>query len=433
MRPICSIRRSDRFDDTLPAAVTPAALSRWRTTVMAPAALLALLGAGAPAGAERIESTSKQVFEGVVTWPEEQRRFVQDGPQLLLEPEAWRQLFDLDSVGRDAWIAAFLDQDPIPESEENELIAGIERRRELALRAIPSFQDHRTQLLFLHGPPDTRQVIDCAETFKPLELWTFGAGTPSERTLVLYQPKAGEPWQLWLPLDNKSSLYTEEMAYYLEQWEELKRYITGGRRIDRTFCDDSERVDRITGVDSLFGFRDGRPKDSDLLAWLDPPEDLAAWARKAAGTPLPTEQPIESPVQISLFYPERQGLRMVTRVQAKVEHPGALGVFEEGESKQARLVLDGQLERYDQIFEDFRVRFQIPYPDGGFSDPLALHADVPLRPGQRFLLRLRLRDEVTDRVLYFHRGLEVASEATPIEEVPVPDAAIQAISDDLAQ
>lgn len=413
---------------TLPLPIRP-----FVALVVATLLALGLIVALAPeTDAAPLDDPRRQIFEGVLGWPEEQRAFFQDGPGFLLARAELDELLELDGRSRAEWIEAFY-ADPIPETPENEMREGVERRRALVRETLRGFQDVRAELLFLHGEPTERMVVDCVEVFKPMELWTYGP-LETGQTLVIFQDRREQPWQMWSPFDNKRVLYTEEMAYFLEQWEELKSRITGGNRIDREFCRNaSERVDEVTGVDGLFGFEKDRPKDSDFAVWLRPPADRAAWARAAATTRIPEDELLEGG-EVAIFFPEREDQRMKTLLQVEIEDPSQLEIFEEGESRQLRLVLDGQLERAGSYFEEFRVRFQIPAPEEGFSGSLALQAERLLRPGQSFLMRLRVTDEITGKRLHLARGFEVAAVPTPTAEVPpVPEEAIVAIGEDLAR
>ena len=388
-----------------------------------------------PATGQSSRTQAEQIFDGVLAWPEAQRAFVQDGPGYLLSREQRGALFDLDIAGREAWIRTFFT-DPWPETPENELQAAVDRRRAWVEQGLFSFQDIRARLLFLHGPPTERYVVDCAESFRPMELWRYG-GAPGVdiherdvggRILILYRPSREAHFRLWLPLDGKRALYTEEMAYYLDQWEELRSRIRG-KRVDRTLCEDSELVDQITGIDSMFGFNPDRPRDSDYLPFLEPPEDVASWARSAAKGALPEEPLLDA--EIDVYYPKKDGQRMVSRIEMLIPDPSELGVFEDGDLKQLRLVADGILEKHGRLFEDFRVRFQVPYPEtGGFETALALHLERLLRPGERFLMRLRLKDEITGNVFYGVRALEIPSK--PADRARDPDELVLAIGESLA-
>ena len=98
---------------------------------------LILLGSGAGAAVD----TSVAVL-----WPEHQRAFIQDGPGLLLSEDDKRAFLAAELEERDRWMQEFLGRDPIPDTEENELTVGIERRMALVRHEeFLSFVDHRAR------------------------------------------------------------------------------------------------------------------------------------------------------------------------------------------------------------------------------------------------------------------------------------------------
>ncbi len=364
-------------------------------------------------------------------WPEPQRAFWQDGPGLLLSEEQRKELLSLDEASRDRFIQELLAQDPVPETPDNELRTGIERRRKLAAIEYLSPGDVRAQLLFLNGPPTERQPIDCGTAFKPLEIWMYRGGLdeegePRERRVVVYRPQPDLPFQLWEPTDGKAVLYTSEMTYWLQQWEELAR----GRvkRFDLITCREAEKVDRATGIVGLTGNRSrraaGRRRIYGLRPWtggggeggekfLDPPGDLGWWAREAVKTPLP-EMPRPLPVDALLIdFPALQKQRMVTRGLLTVPVQGLEGVAG-AEGQELRLLIEGTLEQEGRIFEEFRTRYKLPVPKD--SAPLALAFERQLRPGQRFLLRLRVQDEGSGQETILARSLRVPQSPEPSPE-----------------
>ena len=359
-----------------------------------------------------------------ILWPEPQRAFLQDGPGLLLTPEQREELLSLDEAGRDAFIERFLTV--------NELHEAIELRKRLAFeRFSPS--DARGQLLFLQGQPAEKLVIDCGNAFKPLEIWTYGAvpnQRPDQRRLVLYQPSPDEPFQLWLPIDSKRALYTAEMGSWLDQYETLG---IRGRRIDRFFCPDSVKVDEATGIDGLRGkvlasaggihrrsdgkvqeqpyaaFRWARPQDR--ARFLMRPDDLAAWARAAAVTRVAPPPPRLALQSLDLDFPDRQGQRMVARILVGLASPGregGVGVVAEDGKDRVKLLVEGTIEREGQSFEEFRMRFRLPPPsEGPPTEGIALLLERRLRPDQPFLLRMKVRDEVSGAEARVARGFRV--------------------------
>lgn len=335
-------------------------------------------------------------------WPEAQRAFLEDGPGLLLSPEQRAAFLALDEAGRERFIEDFL-RDPVPETPDNELREGIARRYRLASQEYPLLHDARAQLLFLKGRPVASTVIDCAVIYKPIEIWTY-ADDAALKEAVLYRPVPDEPFRLWLPIDSKRALYTEDAEAWLEDWEALGR---GGTRIDRRFCKEAApQVDRATGIDGLRGrpVVTARFSDSEeakvMIRWVRPrdrasflagPKDLAAWARMAALTPLPDPKPRLAVDPIEVDFPRWQGQRLIARALVTLPAEGLHVTRAEDGEPRVRLTVDGIVEHDGRVFEDFRMRYQFAPPGKGEAATLLL--ERPLRPGQGFLLRLRLTDE----------------------------------------
>lgn len=374
---------------------------------------------GAPAVAAGIDPT---------LWAEPARAFFQDGPGLLLSREQREAFAAMTPEARQEWMTEFLDRDPVPETPENELREGIERRRHLVYDDYLSWSDDRTRLLFLHGRPAQREPIDCDMTFHPLEVWHYGP-EESGTDLLLYEPNVGEPYRLWLPLDSKRVLYTREMGYWLEEFEELRGRIRG-RRFDYQLCKEAKRIDEITGVSGLFGFRDGRPTNTQLVSWLEPPAELAAWARAASAdtdAPIPAELAVR---EVRIAFPELEGQRMLTRLTLILPPDAGLEPFVENESAELRVNVAGVVELRGREFEDFKVRYQVPAPDQPL--PVALVLERLLRPGRNFVIRVRVRDEISGAEAIVSRGFAVPSEPTPVEEPPVPEEVVVALGERLA-
>ncbi len=396
-------------------------------------------------------------------WPEEQRAFLQDGPGWLLsEAQVEVLLSAADPVARQALIDAFLDADPIPQTPENELREGIRRRLQFLRQVGLSSLDVRAQLVFLHGPPEYRKVIDCASAFRPIEIWAYDVRpelrvsdptktltAPSAavegsqdkddddidlkdagRFLLVYQRTGGELFRLWLPLDSKRSLYTPELEYFLEQWEELRGRIRG-RRFDYQICPQAELIDEITGIDGLFGFEEDRPSNQVFAQYLEPPSDLAAWARSASTGP-DVEPPSELQVEeLTIQYPERQGQRLLARFTWLLPESSNFEIATELEPPELDLTVSGVIEQDGAVFDTFRVRFNLEAPKD--PAPLALVAERPLRPGRRYLARLMVRDEVGGAEKRYVRTIDVPDGPQKIEEPPLPEEAIVALGDKLAR
>lgn len=424
-----------------------------------PAILLALGGAVLSALLLPVETVAQTGAKGPEEqsyfWPEPQRAFLHDGPGLLLTESQRDELLSLDEEGRDRLIDEFLT-DPDPETPENELREAIARRRRLVQQEFESPSDIRAQVLFLNGRPDRRLLVECGMAFVPLEIWVYretetpgsdavaegnrGTGddgsqggdagdladTSPEKlakkkelpgqALVVYEPAPGESWRLWLPRDSKRALYTSEMEYWLEQWEELQGRVIRAKRFDLQVCDTAPLVDLATGVRGLRDFQPDRPTQEDYERFIQPPKDLAAWAREALRTPIEPPPPELEIGKVEIQFPEKLGQRMVTRALVTLP-PGSFGVDTEGDEPKVRFSVRGVVEQEGRVFDDFRLRFELDPPSEG--TPVALAVDRQLRPGRRFLIRMTVRDDVSDAEARVVRGFDVATEA---QELDLPEA-----------
>ena len=355
-------------------------------------------------------------------WPEPDRAFLQDGPGLLLTPEQRTELRGFNPEARARWIQEFLNRDPNPATPDNELAKAITKRQRLAADQYLSPQDVRSQLLFLNGEPADRLQIDCGSAFKQLEIWTYRRGVgpdgkPLDHQLVLYTPGKGEPFHLWVPSDSKRVLFTPQMEYWLQQWEEL-----GGNRIAERFdlqvCKEARKVDEATGVPGLTGAGSRRSKfrPRDNSEFLAPPKEVADWARVAAETKLPAVSPDLKIGSMDVRFPDRDGQRILTRTLVQLP-PNAGFKLSSDAKPYVRLIVEGIVEQEAKAFEDFRMRFQLPA--GKPEEPVLLAIDRPLRPKQNYVLRLKVRDEVGGAETWISRGFRVPIDPVPEETVAV--------------
>ncbi len=407
-----------------------------------------------------------------LTLPEDQRAFLQDGPALLM-PRADRARFaDLDPAAREELIRAFL-ADPDPATPDNELTAAIERRQRLALSEFPTPLDVRAQLLFLDGRPERRIVVDCAFAFRPIEIWVYGSEAAADPKLkqtdssgepetaeaadaqdadvrlkkdelkgriLVYQPGVGEPWRAWRPIDGKRVLYTDEMEFWLGEWEAFSGR-GSVKRFDLQACKQTPLVDRATGISGLTGrWKDrGKAKNSDGTTvrylhsyaerpWplgratkpeglLDPPSDLLAWSLGVSATETSPPPPKLAITSLDLDFPRAASQRMVTRAVVRLPAGPQLVPIEDGNRSVFKLIASGVVELDGRAFSEFRVRFRVPAGGAGEiagdtqpDDLLSLAVETPLRPSQTYLLRLRLVDEGSGAEQRFARVVTVPSE-----------------------
>ncbi|HYG63147.1 MAG TPA: VWA domain-containing protein, partial [Thermoanaerobaculia bacterium] len=133
----------------------------------------------------------------------------------------------------------------------------------------------------------------------------------------------------------------------------------------------------------------------------------------AAKTELPqAAAPLEIG-QVLIDFPDLQSQRMITRTLVTI--PAASLKAAPGEKgDEVRVVVEGLVEQASGVFEDFRVRFKVPAPKA--AEPVALSFERQLRPDRQFLMRLRVRDEVSGAEAMLTRGFKVPRLPEPSPE-----------------
>ncbi|MFQ5349212.1 MAG: VWA domain-containing protein [Thermoanaerobaculia bacterium] len=361
------------------------------------------------------------------SWPESQRAFYQGGSGLLLSEEQRNELLAMSEEERAAYVEEFL-ADPDPETTLNELEEAIARRHRLTRQEFLGLVDDRAKVLFLHGEPESRLPIECGQAFRPLEIWSYGADGPGVPLVFYKPPEPSELYRLWLPVETKRVLYTREMTYWLQQWEELRGLIRA-KRFDKQACPDTFEVDEATGIDGLRGYRRHRPSNEQLGAVLGPPADLAAWTARAMLTPLP-EGPLDLVVdKVEVLYPDRRGQRILTRVLVTMPQDVAFVTAEDLDPPEVQVGVDGVVELHGKVFDQFRLRFKLP-PER--TAPVALQVERTLRPGDPFVLHLRLRDEIGGAEAYLSLALDVPTEPMPVAAPEVAEEVVVAVGEALS-
>lgn len=392
-------------------------------TPIAALALVAALAGGFPVAA------------ATPTLSDDQRSFFLEGAGWLLPDEERDAVLAKDEVARAEFISNFAEHIGVSREDWS---GALTRRHQLARGEFLSPLDIRYRLLFVNGPPTERLVVDCGQVFVPMEIWSWRpAGTKEDddrEAVVVYQSSPSLPWRLWLPFDGKRLLYIDDMGYLMDQWYEGNGRLFRAQRFDLQLCKKAFRVDWVTGVRGTRDPRPDRPTANLYRRFLAPQKGLAAWVQEALATPLPETPtlPIEG---LTVQFPRRQNQRLVTRFtvnvppEANLASTAATSDTSEPGPLEHRLVIQGVIEQGGRIFENFRVRFLSPVPEAPLRR--ALVTERSLRPGERFVVRLDVKDEISGARAFLDRSFLVPLTPEAVVEPPVPEEALFAIEDAL--
>ncbi|REK00450.1 MAG: VWA domain-containing protein [Acidobacteria bacterium] len=317
----------------------------------------------------------------------------------LLASETEHQVFlELsEDYRRDAFVRQFWRvRDPHPETARNEFREAWEDSHELARQRYPDAEDGRHQLMAVHGEPRRTLRISC-ELLRPLELWHYGA-RPKVAELWAVLMRQGGRYRLWSPSQGLFALAAGRLP--LDANEAAEAVASACSRGDEilTALALSPDWDSVGLTDHL------RPGDDE-------------WALALRSRSLETEEGADTTtLEPRIEYIGRHQSRTVVKARLAIPRSSIQLDDRATGGGVARLLLDGEVVRGDDLFETFRYRFDLPLgegvEDGGDGGGGAPDDIVPvaierlLRPG-RYRLRLRVADRLGDHAFIADQELDV--------------------------
>ena len=131
---------------------------------------------------------------------------------------------------------------------------------------------------------------------------------------------------------------------------------------------------------------------------------------------------------VDVLFPERDGQRIVTRLLITLPEDVAFVPAEDLDPPEVQVGVDGLVEQRGKIFDQFRLRFKLP-PER--TAPVALQVERALRPGDPFVIHLRLRDEIGGAEAYLSQALTVPAEPTAVAEPKLAEEVVVALGEEL--
>jgi len=308
---------------------------------------------------------------------------------------------------RDAFIQRFWSvRDPYPETPQNEFKERFERTLEMAEERFGDARGARFEALLLHGEPQRTFTTTC-RLLRTMEIWHYPHSPVVRGEFYLVFLREGGGYRLWTAADGLSAIvvFTAGGLDRSSRIEEIGRECARGGDV-------LTALSLALDWEAMGGEPEpGKANDEWALAFLDRSTEAPADAQQLAA-------------EIAMRYPGRRGSRTV--VQAIVGIDPAL--LPEAEKGRRRFVLDGEVLRQGELFENFRYRFEPRTRAGGAAGGAAGDPDngaVPLvmqrylRPGA---YRLVVKVRELDAGVYFaaDADIEVPLVARTPEAEPEP-------------
>ena len=298
-------------------------------------------------------------------------RWLEDVDPLLTDTE--RKVFTglTQNYQRDHFIEEFWKvRDPFPRTPRNEFRERWEARVARARELFDGLKGDRSRMLLLFGEPSRRQPMSCSDLLHTLDVWMYDDG--NERisgsfTLVFigYRAKGYAPHPVWQPEDGLRRL-TLPGSVGVSSDAQVAQAIAG-------VCSRGEEI-----LAHLASSIDMARLENRIDLLPDPGDEWVQTFRARSTQLADDAEPFTGKLHIS--FPGRNQSRTV--VQGVLEIPKAEAeVSELGGHRAYNFLIDGEILRQGELFDQFRYRFD--FPEGDLqSEAVPLVVQRYLRPGE---------------------------------------------------
>ena len=348
------------------------------------------------------------------------RQWLEDVALLISAPERAAFLALKQDYQRDSFIRRFWQvRDPYPETARNELEDRWKERSEIARQRFGNLTEDRAKMMLWNGIPAKVEEFRCPEAMLPIEVWSYTSNELIHGffNLIFYQPTGGQrgAYRLWYPNEGPSRLLSlsasavppSQLGSPGDTETAAARAISGCPRGDSIITALSQSIDWSQAETKLSLVP--KPGDEWLKSFLSRSTDLP----EGAGL---------LPVRLDLAFPARRQSRTIVQGQLAVAKADA-GLAKVGDRASYDFVVDGEVLRDGELFDQFRYRFTLPETDARGAD-IPLVFERTLRPGLYHLI-VRVQDAGGKRYFRDERDLAVPGvpdAATPVTIASVPES-----------
>jgi Ca-activated chloride channel family protein len=248
----------------------------------------------------------------------------------------------------------------------------------------------RGRIFLIHGQPDERIKIDC-RLLQPAEIWKYAFinGMGHNVRFLFYKARNGIDFKLF------QAMNPDEVKELISQ-DEIGTDVTGNGAAGRVFgpAGPSTTMTNLelrcmNGDEFLRAMYQSQMNKYELLKVFEPPqvneEDVHKILRSVV---LATPNAPKLSNEVSVKFPAKQGSRTDAEITILVPR-SQLTIKEVNNTKLYSLDVTGEVLKDDQLFENYRYRFD--YPGDLTADKVAIVIDRFLRPAD-YLARVRVQD-----------------------------------------
>jgi Ca-activated chloride channel family protein len=263
-------------------------------------------------------------------------------------------------------------------------------RLETVKEEFKNVSSDRGRIFLIHGEPSERIPIDC-RMLQPVEIWKyiFIQNMGHDVRFLFYKPRNGVDFRLFIPIDNTS-------MKELVSSDEMGTDMTGDSTTARVFGPVAPGASMTSvelmcknGDEFLRAAYQAQLNKWDMGRIFEPPpvneEDVHKILRSVV---LANPNAPKLTNEVSVKYPAKQGARTDAEITITVPR-SQLTLKEVNNTKLYSLDVTGEVLKDDQLFENYRYRFD--YPGDIKGDKVAIVIDRFLRPAD-YMARVRVQD-----------------------------------------
>jgi Ca-activated chloride channel family protein len=344
--------------------------------------------------------------------PEKYRQFIQDVEPIMLPTELDTFLILETDAQREIYITEFWRRRDVQQGTTNHRFRDdyYERLEEVKDK-FKYVSSDRSRLYLVQGAPSDILDIDCSRLLQPLQIWKYFyiPLLGHEVRFIFYQPRNSNEFKLWQPgmLGGQNDALAELVSV-----EAMGVAVRPQDAVQKVFFDSESpytQVNKIEfeckwGDEILRALFQMQQNVTDLPKVFDPPavneEDVHKILRSVVlATPNATKLTAEYSVQ----FPAKQGSRTDAEMTVLVPK-SQLTLKDIAGTKTYSVDVVGEVMREDQLFENYRYRFDFPADIKDEKLPLVI--DRFLRPAE-YKARLKVTDSNSNAEAIIEKDLNV--------------------------
>jgi VWFA-related protein len=375
---------------------------------------LSAMSAGVLSAAAQPKVDRKARKEAIQKLPEKYQKWLATVDLLITDEEVATFLALEQDYQRDAFIKRFwAARDTYKSTARNEFQGRWEANVELALSLFENLEDDRARILLLNGAPSVRLESRCSTIIWPVEVWAYPHADRirSQFIVVFYRKWGVGPFRIWSAIDGLGALFSAGAG---------SRTTTPDLAAIATGCKNGDQIAGGIG----WVLRQGMGYDILQQRMMAKPEEQhGEWVSSFSSysTDMP-EGAKPLPAKLTIDFPGRYQNRTVLQGLVTVA-PSAAAKSTLGGANTYNLLLNGEILQNDELFENFRYKFDFPggpEAPSGETDNLPIVFQRYLRPGE-YKMVVKVEDLNSGKVFRDERSISVPASDRVAPTVTAPE------------